>query len=185
MITNEELATYRANAKETIEQLTPEFKANVTKEVLNNIINKSHKFAIDNHLDSEDDLVDSSFDYSFALENEGLWLLPDGEIDYGDTSSQGTPLVGVDPLEDLRHFEVALVETLIAIRDYLFTETPKETSRVLFTLTEDDVKTVAQDNGYSDKAVQSVIATLLHGNIDFDWYETIDDLLDTAENKLN
>ena len=45
MITNEELATYRANAKETIEQLTPEFKANITKEVLNNIINKSHKFA--------------------------------------------------------------------------------------------------------------------------------------------
>ena len=60
-----------------------------------------------------------------------------------------------------------------------------DNNKVLFTLTEDDVKTVAQDNSYSDKAVQSVIAILLHGDIDFDWYETIDDLLDTAENKLN
>ena len=58
-----------------------------------------------------------------------------------------------------------------------------DNNKVLFTLTEDDVKTVAQDNGYSDKADQSVIAILLHGDVDFDWYETIDDLLDTAENK--
>ena len=60
-----------------------------------------------------------------------------------------------------------------------------DNNKVLFTLTEDDVKAVAQDNGYSEEALQSVIATLLHGDIDFDWYETIDDLLDTAENKLN
>ena len=58
-----------------------------------------------------------------------------------------------------------------------------DNNKVLFTLTEEDVKRVAQDNGYSNEAVQSVITTLLHGDIDFDWYETIDDLLDTAENK--
>ena len=58
-----------------------------------------------------------------------------------------------------------------------------DNNKILFTLTEDDVKTVAQDNSHSDEAVKSVIAILLHGNVDFDWYETIDDLLDTAENK--
>lgn len=60
-----------------------------------------------------------------------------------------------------------------------------DNNKVLFTLTEEDVNTVAQDNGYSEGAVKSVIATLLHGDVEFDWYETIDDLLDTAENKLN
>lgn len=60
-----------------------------------------------------------------------------------------------------------------------------DNNKVLFTLTEDDVNTVAQDNGYSEEAVKSVIATLLHGDVEFGWYETIDDLLDTAENKLN
>lgn len=181
MITNEELATYRTNAQETIERLTPEFKDNITKDVLNNIITKSPKFARDNHLESEDDLVSANFDFRSVLENDGLWLLPDGDLDYGDTNNQGTPLVGVDPLEDLYHFEVSLTEALIAIRDYLFT--PTHENKAIFTLTEDDVRTVAKDNGYSDKAVETVIDIISNGNIDFDWYETIDDMLETEDNR--
>lgn len=53
----------------------------------------------------------------------------------------------------------------------------------VFVLTEDDVNSVATDSDedYSHADIDEAIRIISHGNIDFDWYETVGDVLDTVK----
>lgn len=53
----------------------------------------------------------------------------------------------------------------------------------IFVLTEDDVNSVATDSDedYSSADIDEAIRIISRGNIDFDWYETVGDVLDTVK----
>ena len=176
---------YTRDIEETIENMPQGFIDNTTRQDLQSILDNIADVVDWEHVADPETLGDNEFGYNQGLDDGGYYLLPDGEFDYGDTQSNGVMLVGVDPRNDKQAFKDMLYMTVKTIIDTLYSEDKQAevANKAVFILTEDDVKTVAQDNGYSEEALQSVMATLLHGDIDFDWYETIDDLLDTAENK--
>lgn len=59
-----------------------------------------------------------------------------------------------------------------------------DTDSVLFAITPDDVESVANDSdeAYSRDDIDEAIKVISHGNIDFDWYDTVHDVLDNVKN---
>lgn len=53
----------------------------------------------------------------------------------------------------------------------------------IFVLTEDDVNNVAMysDEDYSNADIDEAISIISRGDIDFDWYETVECVLDTVK----
>ena len=53
----------------------------------------------------------------------------------------------------------------------------------IFVLTEDDVASVAtdSDDDYSHEDIDEAIKVISRGNIDFDWYNTVQDVLDNVK----
>lgn len=53
----------------------------------------------------------------------------------------------------------------------------------IFVLTEDDVNTVAMDSDedYSSADIDEAISIISQGDINFDWYETVEVVLDTVK----
>lgn len=95
--------------------MTPEFKQNVDIKTIKDMIENIDKIVDENHVDNETKLVDSNFNFARTLELEGYWLLPDGQFDFGDTSSDGTPLNDVSPLMPKPEFKKNLLTALQVI----------------------------------------------------------------------
>lgn len=53
----------------------------------------------------------------------------------------------------------------------------------IFVLTEDDVNNVATDSDedYSSADIDEAISIISQGDVNFDWYETVEDVLDTVK----
>lgn len=53
----------------------------------------------------------------------------------------------------------------------------------IFVLTEDDVDSVATDghDNYTRAEIDEAIRIISHGDIDFDWYSTVQDVLDNVK----
>ena len=92
--------------------MTPEFKQNVKIQTIISMIQNIDKIVEKEHVKNESELIDDGFNFATTLELEGYWLLPDGQFDFGDTSSNGTPLDNVSPLMDKTTFETNLLKNL-------------------------------------------------------------------------
>lgn len=92
--------------------MTPEFKKNVKTQTIISMIQNIDTIVEKEHVENESELIDDNFNFATTLELEGYWLLPDGQFDFGDTSSNGTPLDNVSPLMDKTTFKTNLLKNL-------------------------------------------------------------------------
>lgn len=99
--------------------ITNEFKQHASKGMIEGLLENIDTVVEMEHVDTEEGLVDGDFDFLTTLELEGYWLLPDGDFDFGNTNSYGTPLDGVSPLDTKEGFKASLIKALNDILEEL------------------------------------------------------------------